>query len=189
MARSHRDFYPLLTCSLMCRCTLAPCHSGTAGSRATLNTIWSSVLGGGLWKGSCIQRSLCHPGLAVIMTTTVSPSQLCLTGILKEQQNRNAYQPEALDATLPVARELVVSLKYNDIDWALLLAQRLVWVSLSHRGLLLWNLWLPSLLRLAFVRLQRWWKWLMRGSGVRDLLGKVWTGGGVIDGQLILTVV
>lgn len=116
MARSHRDFYPLLTCSLMCRCTLAPCRSGTAGSRATLNTIWSSVLGGGLWKGSCIQRSLCHPGLAVIMTTTVSPSQLCLTGILKEQQNRNAYQPEALDATLPVARELVVSLKYNDID-------------------------------------------------------------------------
>ena len=60
---------------------------------------------------------------------STAPPGKSLTCVLKDQQNRKVYQPEALGITLPAAKELNCCLSMH--HWALLLAQRDVRVHLS----------------------------------------------------------
>lgn len=101
-------------------------------------------------------EDFCVPLHSVVVITMISPRKFVSYLYLKRPAEQRSLSARTLGVTLPAAGELNSCLSVS--CWALLLAPERC-QSLSCRVLLLWNMWTPLLLTLAFVKLQRWWKY------------------------------
>lgn len=182
MPWNHRAFSSLLICILEWWCILAPCCLSIASS--WIDFLHELVECPGWGMVHLIQRrtqrspGLCHHSSDLALEVCVS--YLCLKR-LTDQKILPARSP---GYTLLAGMESSCCLSSS--RWSFMTlnpslpTERCQRQSPFCRGLLLWNLWPPSLLKLAWVKLQRWWKYWWGGSEI--LLRRVGTG------RIILTI-